>query len=103
MANKQNDVRDDILQKLKTKLEKELILVNNLLGEMTRYLLQMRTRAEEEKRVHSLPLDQPLNSYGLHTFLITSKSYTRVMAALKAVREEVMTSINEKQQLINNY
>ncbi|GJV78289.1 hypothetical protein Tco_1509873 [Tanacetum coccineum] len=79
------------------------MLVNNLLGEMTRYLQQMRTRAQEEKRVNSLPLDQPLNSYGLHTLLMTSDSNRRVTNALKAAREEVMKSINEKQQLINNY
>nr|GEX09019.1 hypothetical protein [Tanacetum cinerariifolium] len=41
------------------------MLANNLLGEMTRYLLQMRSRTEEETKVHSLPLNQPLNSYGL--------------------------------------
>ncbi|GJW18273.1 hypothetical protein Tco_0025709 [Tanacetum coccineum] len=79
------------------------MLVNNLLGEMTRYLPQMRTRAQEEKRVHSLLLDQPLNSYGLHTLLMTSDSDRRVTDALKAVREEVTKSINEKQQLISNY
>nr|GEY79100.1 hypothetical protein [Tanacetum cinerariifolium] len=79
------------------------MLVNNLFGEMTRYLLQMCTRAQEEKRVHSLPLDQPLNIYSLHTQLMTSNSDRRMTAALKASREEVMKSINEKQQLISNY
>ncbi|GKG32678.1 hypothetical protein Tco_0430188 [Tanacetum coccineum] len=79
------------------------MLVNNLLGEMTRYLQQMRTRAEEEKRVNSLPLDQPLNSYGLHTLLMTSDFDRRVTAVLKAAGEEVVKSINEKQQLISNY
>ncbi|GJZ49486.1 RNA-directed DNA polymerase, eukaryota [Tanacetum coccineum] len=56
---------------------------------MTRYLLQMRSRAEEETRVHSLPLDQPLNSYGLHTLLMSSKPSTRITTALEAAREEV--------------
>ncbi|GJY33573.1 hypothetical protein Tco_0418042 [Tanacetum coccineum] len=70
---------------------------------MTRYLLQMRSRAEEETRVHSLPLDQPLNSYGLRTLLMSSESDTRITTALKAAREEVMRIINEKQELINNY
>nr|GEZ97043.1 hypothetical protein [Tanacetum cinerariifolium] len=79
------------------------MLVNNLLCEMTRYIQQMRTRAQEEKRVHSLPLDQPLNSYGLHTMLMTLDSDRRVTDALKAAREEAMKSINEKQQLISNY
>nr|GEZ09384.1 hypothetical protein [Tanacetum cinerariifolium] len=70
---------------------------------MTRYLQQMRTQAEEENRVHSPPLDHPLNSYGLHTLLMTSDFDRRVIATLKAAREEVMKSNNEKQQLISNY
>ncbi|GJX04629.1 hypothetical protein Tco_0190545 [Tanacetum coccineum] len=83
--------------------EKEVTLANNLLGGMTRYLLQMRSRAEEETMVHSLPLDQPLNSYGLHTLLMSLESDTHITTALEAVREEVTRSINEKQELINNY
>ncbi|GJX07365.1 hypothetical protein Tco_0195297 [Tanacetum coccineum] len=100
MANEPNEVQDVILRRLRTKQEKEVTLANNLLGEMTRYLLQMRSCAEEETRVHSLPLDQPLN---MHTLLMSSKSDTRITTALEAAREEVMRSINEKQELINNY
>ncbi|GJR76415.1 hypothetical protein Tco_0088780 [Tanacetum coccineum] len=70
---------------------------------MTRYLLQKLSRAEEGTRVRSLPLDQPLNSYGLHTLLMTSKSHMRITAALEAAREEVLRCIDEKQVLINNY
>ncbi|GKA12049.1 hypothetical protein Tco_0691595 [Tanacetum coccineum] len=77
-------------------LEKEVILANNLLGEMNRYMLQKRSLAEEETRVHSLLLDQPLNNYGLHTLLMTSESNKRITTALEAAREEVMRSINEK-------
>ncbi|GJX85950.1 hypothetical protein Tco_0336724 [Tanacetum coccineum] len=89
--------------RLRSEQEKEVMLANNLLGEMTRYLLQMRSRAEEETSVHSLPFDQPLNSYGLHTLLMSSESDTRITTALEAAREEVIRSINEKQELINNY
>ena len=103
MANEPNEVRDAILRRLRTEQEKNVTLAINLLGEMTRYLLQMRSRAEKEKRVHLLPLDQPLNIYGLHTLLMSSESDTRITTALEAAREEVMRSINEKQELINNY
>ncbi|GJY64081.1 hypothetical protein Tco_0465541 [Tanacetum coccineum] len=89
--------------RLRTEQEKEVILVNNLLCEMTRYLLQKLSRAEEETRVHLLPLDEPLNNYGLHALLMTSESDTRITTALEAVREEVLRTINEKQELINNY
>ncbi|GJZ04445.1 hypothetical protein Tco_0537720, partial [Tanacetum coccineum] len=95
--NEPNEVRDAIIRRLQTEKEKDITLVNNLLGEMTRYLLQMRSRAEEETRVHSLPLDQPLNSYGLPTLLMSSESDMRITTALKAAREEVMRIINEKQ------
>ncbi|GJV75468.1 hypothetical protein Tco_1507052 [Tanacetum coccineum] len=86
MANEQTDVRDGIISQLNIELEKEVMLGNNLLGEMTRYLQQMCTRAEEEKKVHSMPLDQKLNIYGLHTLLMTSKSDRRVTSALKEAR-----------------
>nr|GEV91566.1 ulp1 protease family, C-terminal catalytic domain-containing protein [Tanacetum cinerariifolium] len=74
MANEQTNVREGILSQLNTELEKEDMLANNLMGEMTRYLLKMRTRAEEEKKVYSMPLDQQLNSYRLHTLLMKSES-----------------------------
>ncbi|GJX93245.1 proteasome subunit alpha type-5 [Tanacetum coccineum] len=61
---------------------------------MTRYLLRMCSRAEEETRVHSLPLDQPLNNYGLHTLLMSSESDTRITTTLEVAREEVMRSKN---------
>ncbi|GJU25839.1 hypothetical protein Tco_1164460 [Tanacetum coccineum] len=64
---------------------------------------EMRSRAEEETRVRSLPLDQPLNSYGLHILLVSSESDARITTALEATRKEVLRTINEKQELINNY
>ncbi|GJT67908.1 hypothetical protein Tco_1019388 [Tanacetum coccineum] len=103
MANEPNEVRDAIIKRLRTEQEKELQLVKNLLGEMTRYLLQKLSRAEEETRVRSLPFDQPLNSYGLHTLLMTSKSDRHITTALEAAREEVLRFIDEKQVLVNNY
>nr|GEZ54956.1 hypothetical protein [Tanacetum cinerariifolium] len=92
MANEPNKVRDAIFRRLRTEKEKEVTLANNLLGEMARYLLQMRSCAKEETSVHSLPLDQPLNNYGMHTLLMSSKSYTHITTALEAAREEVMRS-----------
>ncbi|GJY99711.1 hypothetical protein Tco_0517141 [Tanacetum coccineum] len=103
MANEPNVMRDVILRRLRTEQENEVTLANNLLSEMTRYILQMHSLAEEETRMHSLPLDQPHNFYGLHTLLMSSESDTRITTALEAAREEVMRSINEKQELINNY
>ncbi|GKF81666.1 hypothetical protein Tco_0240268 [Tanacetum coccineum] len=83
MANEPNEMRDAIIKRLRTELEKEVTLANNLFGEMTRYLLQKRSRAEEKTRVHSLPLDQPLNSYVLHIMLMSSESDARITTALE--------------------
>ncbi|GJY78405.1 hypothetical protein Tco_0484206 [Tanacetum coccineum] len=71
--------------------------------QMTRYLLQKRSRAEEETRVCSLPLDHPLNSYGLHTMRMSSESDTRMSNIFEAAREEMIRSMDERQELINNY
>ncbi|GJV59013.1 hypothetical protein Tco_1465113 [Tanacetum coccineum] len=96
-----NTTKDDL--RLRTEQEKELTLVNNLLGEMTRYLLQKRSHAEEEMRVCLLPLDQPLNSYGLHTMRMSSKSDTRMSNIFEAAREEMIRSMDERKELNNNY
>ncbi|GJT52694.1 hypothetical protein Tco_0978851 [Tanacetum coccineum] len=101
MANEPNEVRDAILRRLRTEQEKKLQLVNNLLGEMTRYLLQKLRCAEEETRVRSLPLDQPFNNYGLHTLRMSSESDTRILNIFEADREEVIRSMDERQELIN--
>nr|GEU83144.1 hypothetical protein [Tanacetum cinerariifolium] len=59
MANKPNEVRAAILRQLRTEQEKELQLVNNLLGEMTCYPFQKLSRAEEETRKFETPPDSP--------------------------------------------
>ncbi|GKC59314.1 hypothetical protein Tco_1086912 [Tanacetum coccineum] len=58
-SNKDYEIHLALFRKA-AKIEQQM---NTKFGEMTRYLLQKRSRAEEETRVHSLPLDQPLNSY----------------------------------------
>nr|GEZ14580.1 hypothetical protein [Tanacetum cinerariifolium] len=102
MANEPNEVRDAILRRLRTGQEKEVTLANSLLGEMTRYLLQMHTRAERKRGCFRCLSTSHL-TYGLHTLHLSSESDTRITTALEADRKEVMKSINEKQELINNY
>nr|GEX04374.1 hypothetical protein [Tanacetum cinerariifolium] len=72
---------------------------------MTRYLLQKLSRVEEETRMRSLPLDQPLNSYGLHTLLMTSESDRRIITVLEAAREEEETRMRSLplDQPLNSY
>ncbi|GJV03379.1 hypothetical protein Tco_0030460 [Tanacetum coccineum] len=97
MANEPNELRDSILSRLRTEQEKELTLVKNLLGEITRYLLQKLSHAEEETRVRSLSLDKPVNNYGLHTLHMSSESDTYISNILEAAREEVIRSMDERQ------
>nr|GEX44632.1 hypothetical protein [Tanacetum cinerariifolium] len=78
-------------------------LIKNLLGEMTRYLLQKLSRVEEETKVRSLPLDEPLNSFSLQTLRMSSELDTRISNILEATREELIRSMDERQELINNY
>ncbi|GJR61967.1 hypothetical protein Tco_1504129 [Tanacetum coccineum] len=59
------------------------------------YKMHLAIRAEEKTRVLSLPLDEPFNNYGMHN--------TRISNILEAAREEVTQSMDEKQELINNY
>ncbi|GJV18150.1 hypothetical protein Tco_1363473 [Tanacetum coccineum] len=103
MDNEPNEVRDAIIRRLRTEPEKEYQLVNNLFGEITRYMVQKLDRAEEETRVRSLPLDEPLKTLSVQTLHLSSESDTRSSNILEAAREKVFASINKREELINNY
>ncbi|GKE63413.1 hypothetical protein Tco_1513780 [Tanacetum coccineum] len=97
MANEPNEVRDAIIRRLRCEQEKEYQLVNNLLGEMNRYMLQKLDRAEEETRVRSLPLDEPFKTFNVQTLRLSSESDTRISNILEAAREKVLASINKRE------
>ncbi|GKD77312.1 hypothetical protein Tco_1339933 [Tanacetum coccineum] len=103
MVNKQNEVRDAIIRRLRTEQEKEYHLVNNLLGEITRSMVQKLDRAKEETRVRSLPLDKPLKTFSVQTLRLSSESDTRISNILEAAREKVLASINKREELVKNY
>ncbi|GJY07301.1 reverse transcriptase domain-containing protein [Tanacetum coccineum] len=75
--------------RLRTEQEKEYQLVNNLLGEISRYMLQKLDRADEETRMRSLPLDEPLKTFSVQTLRLSSESDTRISNILEAAREKV--------------
>nr|GEU94067.1 hypothetical protein [Tanacetum cinerariifolium] len=54
-----------IISRLRKEQQKEYQLINNLLREINRYMLQNLDRAEEETRVTSLPLEEPLKTFSL--------------------------------------
>ncbi|GJV33606.1 hypothetical protein Tco_1394006 [Tanacetum coccineum] len=103
MANEPNEVRDAIIRPLRSEQEKEYQLVNNLLGEMNRYMLQKLDGVEEKTRVRSLPLDEPFKTFSVQALRLSSKSDTRISNILEAAREKVLASINKREELINNY
>ena len=88
MAIKPNEMRRTILRRLREELEAEVALAINLLTEWTRYLDQICSRGTEMTRVNSLPLDQPLISYGLYTFQTTTGAHMCNANNLVAVRNE---------------
>ncbi|GKC80665.1 hypothetical protein Tco_1131439 [Tanacetum coccineum] len=103
MANEPNEVRDVIIRRLRTEQEKEYQLVNNLLGEISRYMLQKLDRADEETRMRSLPLDEPLKTFSVQTLRLSSESDTRISNILEAAREKVIANINKREEIIKNY
>ena len=103
MANELAKVQTSILSRLRKEQEKELKLVNNLLGEITRFIMQMHNRAPEVERLRELPQDHPIISVGLETLLRNDETDLQLQVALKMVREQVLQVWEEKSNLIDNY
>nr|GEZ00802.1 hypothetical protein [Tanacetum cinerariifolium] len=68
--------------------KKEYQLINSLLEEINCYMLQNLDRAEEETRVTSLPLDEPLKTFTLQTLRLSSVLDKRIAIILEAAREK---------------
>lgn len=102
MANELADVQNTILTRLRNE-EKELKLINSLLGEITRIIRQMLTRAPEIERLRELPQDHPTIRVGLQTLLRNDETDLQLQVVLKMVREQVLQVWEEKSDLIDNY
>ena len=103
MANEPAEVQRTILTRLRNEQEKELRLINNLLGEITRIMLQKHDRAPEIERLRELPQDHPAIRVGLETLLRNDETDLQLHVALKMVREQVLQVWEEKSDLIDNY
>nr|GEV74432.1 bulb-type lectin domain-containing protein [Tanacetum cinerariifolium] len=101
MTTEPNDVRLSILRRLREELEAQVALANNLLDMLTNYLDQMRSRGPEMMRVGSLP-SHPLINYGFHTLQRTTGADIRNTNNVVAARNELLRSIAEKEEFINN-
>nr|GFC96188.1 hypothetical protein [Tanacetum cinerariifolium] len=76
-----NDARKTIVSNLQRELEAEATLVNPMLGNLTRYFEQMRIREIQITMLQNMP---------------TTNNLIRA-------RQELLRSIAEKQNFINNY
>jgi hypothetical protein len=103
MANEPAEVQRTILARLRNEQEKELRLINNLLGEITRIMLQKHDRAPEIERLRAMPQDHPAIIVGLETLIRNDETNLQLHVALKMVREQVLQVREEKSDLINNY
>ena len=103
MANNLAEVQKSILSRLRSEQEKELKLVNSLLGEITRCIMQMHSRAPEVERLRDMPQDHPIISVGLKTLLRNDETDLQLQVVLKMVREQVLQVWEEKSNLIDNY
>lgn len=99
MANDSSMVQRSIFNEQ----EKELRLINNLLGEITRILLQKEDHAPEIERLRELPQDHPAIRIGQETLLRNDETDLQLHVALKMVREQVLQVWEEKSFLIDNY
>ncbi|GJW05947.1 hypothetical protein Tco_1568370 [Tanacetum coccineum] len=96
------DARTTIVSNLQRELEAEATLANTMLGNLTRYFEQMRIREIQITMLQNMPT-MSLNSYGLHALLMTHEADIRTTNNLIRARQELLRSIAEKQNFINNY
>ncbi|GKD33081.1 transposase, MuDR, MULE transposase domain protein [Tanacetum coccineum] len=102
MADSASDARKTIVSNLQRELEAEATLANTMLGNLTRYSEQMRIREIQITMLQNMPT-MSLNSYGLHALLMTHEADIRTTNNLIKARQELLRSIAEKQNFINNY
>ncbi|GKC19248.1 hypothetical protein Tco_1021398 [Tanacetum coccineum] len=93
---------EDEKMRLRREQEAEATLADKLLCELTRVVEQMQTREIHITMLHAMPITS-LNSYGLHTLLMTQEADIRTTYNLRTTRDELLRSIVEKQKFIDNY
>ncbi|GJY18841.1 hypothetical protein Tco_0390332 [Tanacetum coccineum] len=104
MADSASDARKTIVSNLQRELEAEATLANTMLGNLTRYSEQMRIREIQITMLKNMPTNYlTFNSYGLHALLMTHEADIRTTNNLIRARQELLRSIAEKQNFINNY
>nr|GEX97139.1 hypothetical protein [Tanacetum cinerariifolium] len=82
MAYSANPVGQTLRRRLQSELEAEVTLANKLSCELTRVAEQMRSREIHMMTLHAMPI-MSLNSYGLHTLLMTHESDIRTAHNLR--------------------
>ncbi|GKC58485.1 hypothetical protein Tco_1086083 [Tanacetum coccineum] len=102
MATNPNDVRLTVLMALQKAHDEESCLEEQILGLMHRFADRFTSRRPEINRLMSLP-DHPLIDYGRYALDRMTGANMRNDSYLKMVRDELLRSMEEKQEFIKNY
>ena len=102
MAINPNDVRLTVLMALQEAHDEEACLEEQILSLMHRFADRFTNRRPEINRLNSLP-DHPLIEYGSYALGCMSGADMKKATYLKMIRDELLRSMEEKQELIKNY
>nr|GEW55014.1 hypothetical protein [Tanacetum cinerariifolium] len=102
MADSANDARKTIVSNLQRELEAEATLANTMLGNLTRYSEQMRIHEIQITMLQNMPT-MSFNSYWLYALLMTHEEDICTTNNLIRARQELLRSIAEKQNFVDNY
>ncbi|GJX39531.1 hypothetical protein Tco_0252834 [Tanacetum coccineum] len=83
-------------------LEVDVTLANNVLLELNRYLEQMRNRGPKMLKVKSLG-DHPIIKFGFNILERSIHADIANSSNLVAVRNKLMRTIDEKEELLKHY
>ncbi|GJW02478.1 hypothetical protein Tco_1561334 [Tanacetum coccineum] len=100
MATNPNDVRLTVLMSLQEAYDKESCLQEQMLNLMHRFADRFMRRRPEINRLKSLP-DHPLIDYVRYSLERMTGADMRNVVILRMARDELLRSMEEKQELSN--
>ncbi|GJV23419.1 hypothetical protein Tco_1376114 [Tanacetum coccineum] len=102
MATSPNDVRVQVIMKIREELDMEVALEEEMLNLFTRFLERIRVRRSEIIRLGSRP-DNPLVDHGRELLERLTGADMRNAMQMMGARHELQRSMAEKVVMITNY
>ncbi|GJX34603.1 hypothetical protein Tco_0246160 [Tanacetum coccineum] len=102
MATSPNDVRVQVIMKIREELDMEVALEEEMLNLFTRFLERIRLRRSEIIRLGSQP-DNPLVDHGRELLERLTGADMRNAMQMMGARHELQRSMAEKVVMITNY